>query len=124
MLQCSIKRGGKMIKAIFAGILAVFLASNAVAGDKPILSQMELRQLFPGNFTAVVNGAVTLKIVAKSNGTIIGLMTGKQDSGRWSVAGNQLCIVWSTWLNGKASCSSFKSGDGWYLGNGVKFRKI
>jgi hypothetical protein len=72
----------------------------------------------------VVNGAVTVKIVARSNGTLIGQMTGKQDSGRWSVNGGKLCIVWSTWLNGKASCSSFKSGDGWYLGNGVKFRKI
>ena len=80
--------------------------------------------MLPGMWTTGVNCGLTLKIVAKSNGTIIGLMTGKQDSGRWSVAGNQLCIVWSTWLNGKASCSSFKSGDGWYLGNGVKFRKI
>lgn len=113
-----------MIKAILASVLAVFLASNALAGDKPILSQTELRQLFPGNFTAVVNGAVTVLIMAKSNGTMIGQMTGKQDSGRWSVAGGKLCIVWSTWLNGKASCSSVKSGDGWYLGNGVKFRKI
>ena len=113
-----------MIKAILASVLTVFLASNAMAGDKPILSQTELRQLFPGNFTAVVNGAVTVLIMAKSNGTMIGQMTGKQDSGRWSVAGGKLCIVWSTWLSGKASCSSVKSGDGWYLGNGVKFRKI
>jgi hypothetical protein len=113
-----------MKKAVFAGFLTVLMASTVMAGDKPILSQTELRQLFPGNFTAVVNGAVTVRIVAKSNGTMIGQMTGKQDSGRWSVAGGKLCIVWSTWLDGKASCSSVKSGDGWYVGNGVKFRKI
>jgi hypothetical protein len=113
-----------MKKVIFAGLLTVFMASGAMAGDKPILSQSELRKLFPGNFTAVVNGAVTVQIVARSNGTLVGQMTGKQDNGRWSVAGGKLCIVWSTWLNGKASCSSFKTGDGWYVGNGVKFRKI
>jgi hypothetical protein len=113
-----------MKKALFAGLLTTLMVSGAWAGDKPILSQAELRKLFPGNFTAVVNGAVTVKIVARSNGTMIGQMTGKQDSGRWSVAGGKLCIVWSTWLNGKASCSSVKSGDGWYMGNGVKFRKI
>ena len=113
-----------MKKAVLAGIFAVVLTSNALAADKPILSQTELAQLFPGNFTAVVNGAVTVKILAKRNGTMIGQMTGKQDSGRWSVSGGKLCIVWSTWLNGKASCSSVKSGGGWYLGNGVKFRKI
>lgn len=113
-----------MMKMIFAGFLVAFMATGSMAGDKPVLSQTELRKLFPGNFTAVVNGAVTLKISAKSNGTIIGQMTGKQDSGRWSVAGGKLCIVWSTWLDGKASCSSVKSGDGWYVGNGVKFRKI
>jgi hypothetical protein len=113
-----------MKKYIFAGFLAVSMATGAVAGDTSALSQSELRKLFPGNFTAVVNGAVTLKIVARSNGTMTGQMTGKQDSGRWSVAGGKLCIVWSTWLDGKTSCSSVKSGDGWYLGNGVKFRKI
>ena len=30
----------------------------------------------------------------------------------------------SVWLGGKASCSKVVSGDGWYHGNGVKFRKI
>ena len=36
----------------------------------------------------------------------------------------KLCIVWSNWLNGKASCSRVIADDGWYRGNGVKFRKI
>jgi hypothetical protein len=117
-------RGENMRKAVFAWFLTIFMASSAMAGDTSILSQLQLRNLFPGNFTAVVNGAVIVKIVARSNGTMIGEMTGKQDSGRWSVVGGKLCIVWSTWLSGKTSCSSVKSGDGWYLGNGVKFRKV
>jgi hypothetical protein len=117
-------RGENMRKAVISAFLTIFMASSAMASDTSILSQLELRNLFPGTFTAVVNGAVVVKIVARSNGTMIGEMTGKQDSGRWSVVGGKLCIVWSTWLSGKASCSSVKSGNGWFLGNGVKFRKI
>ena len=88
------------------------------------LSQAELGKLFPGSFQAVVNGAVMVKITARGNGTLIGQMTGQEDRGRWSVKSGKLCIVWSTWLNGKASCSRVIADDGWYRGNGVKFRKI
>ncbi len=112
-----------VISIVSAMFLAV-CAPQSQAADQSSLSPAQLGQLFPGNFTAVVNGALTLKIVAKSNGTMIGQMTGKQDSGRWRISGGKLCIVWSTWMGGKISCSSVKSGDGWYHGIGVKFRKI
>lgn len=107
-----------------AAIALAFSSFTASAGDAVPLSQAELGRLFPGNFQVVVNGAVTVKIVARGNGTLIGQMTGQEDRGRWSVQSGRLCIVWSTWLNGKASCSQVTAGDGWYRGNGVKFRKI
>ncbi len=114
----------RLIISTLASILMGFSGITASAGDAVTLSQAELGKLFPGSFQAVVNGAVTIKITARGNGTLIGQMTGQEDRGRWSVQSGKLCIVWTTWLNGKASCSRVIADDGWYRGNGVKFRKI
>ena len=113
-----------LILPVLAAIVMAFSSPGARADESITLSQAELGKLFPGSFQAVVNEAVTVQITARGNGTLIGQMTGQKDSGWWSVKSGKLCIVWSTWLNGKASCSRVISGDGWYRGNGVKFRKI
>lgn len=110
--------------SVLAAIVMAFSSPGARAEESSTLSQAELGKLFPGNFQAVVNGAVTVNITARGNGTMIGQMTGQEDRGWWSVKSGKLCIVWSNWLNGKASCSRVVAGDGWYRGNGVKFRKI
>jgi hypothetical protein len=127
MLHCSNSEVFLMKRHVISIVSAMFLAAFAPqsqAADQSSLSPAQLGQLFPGNFTAVVNGALTVKIVARGNGTLFGQMNGRQDSGRWRISGGKLCIVWSSWMGGKTSCSSVKSGDGWYHGNGVKFRKI
>ena len=110
------------ISALVAAMLG--FSGFSAGADEAVLSQAELGKLFPGSFQAVVSGAVTVKITARGNGTMIGQMTGQEDRGRWSVKSGKLCIVWSNWLNGKASCSRVIADDGWYRGNGVKFRKI
>ena len=114
----------RLILSVLAAIIMAFSNPDARADETIILSQAELGKLFPGSFQAVVNGAVTVKITARGNGTLIGQMTGQEDRGWWSVKSGKLCIVWSTWLNGKISCSQVIADDGWYRGNGVKFRKI
>ena len=114
----------RLILSVLAAIVLAFSSPGAGADETIILSQAELGKLFPGNFQAVVNGAVTVKITARGNGTLVGQMTGQEDRGWWSVKSGKLCIVWTTWLNGKASCSRVIADDGWYRGNGVKFRKI
>ena len=111
-----------MIPILAAAVLG--FSGFSAGADEAVLSQAELGELFPGNFQAVVSGAVIVKITARGNGTLLGQMTGQEDRGRWSVKSGKLCIVWSNWLNGKASCSRVISDDGWYRGNGVKFRKI
>ena len=110
-----------IISVLTAAAVASF-TPGARADDS--LSQSELGKLFPGSFQAVVNGAVTVMITARGNGTLVGQMTGQEDRGWWSVKSGKLCIVWSSWLNGKTSCSRVVADDGWYRGNGVKFRKI
>jgi len=128
MLQCNTNRfkAHNMKQLMISTLTAAVLGfSGASAGaEEAVLSQAELGKLFPGSFQAVVSGAVVVKITARGNGTLIGQTTGQEDRGRWSVERGKLCIVWSTWLNGKASCSRVIADDGWYRGNGVKFRKI
>lgn len=117
-----------MKKMLFAGVFLA-LASLGVSaparadGTTP-LNQSELGRLFPGTFLAVVNSAYTVRIVARSNGTLSGAISGHQDDGRWSVKSGRLCIAWNTWLNRRANCTAIVSSDGWYHGNGVKFRKL
>jgi hypothetical protein len=128
MLQSSINQieAYNMKKFTISALAATVLGFSgfSAGADEAVLSQAELGELFPGNFQAVVSGAVIVKITARGNGTLLGQMTGQEDRGRWSVKSGKLCIVWSNWLNGKASCSRVISDDGWYRGNGVKFRKI
>ena len=111
-----------MISIVAAAVLS--FSGVSAGAEEAVLSQAELGNLFPGSFQAVVSGAVVVKITARGNGILIGEMTGQEDRGRWSVKSGKLCIVWSTWLNGKASCSRVIADDGWYRGSGVKFRKI
>jgi hypothetical protein len=99
----------RLLTSMLAALMLAFSGLSAAADDSPVLTQAELGKLFPGRFQAVVSGAVVVQITAR---------------GRWSVKSGKLCIVWSNWLNGKASCSRVIADDGWYRGNGVKFRKI
>jgi hypothetical protein len=104
-----------------AGLAMLFSPLSAWAGEA--LSQSELRQLFPGHFTAVVQG-YTVQISAKGNGVLIGQVKGYKDQGRWSLSGGKLCITMASFTGGKPSCSMVVADGGWYRGRGVKFRKL
>lgn len=90
---------GRKLKLAAAGLLLA-LSSHGAAADEA-LTHSELRKLFPGSFYAVVNGVVTIQFTAKGNGTLIGLMPGKTDTGRWSLENGKLCIMMSKWTKGK-----------------------
>ncbi len=109
---------------MFLSAFLIASATLAKAEEPVVLTKAELVRLFPGKFVAVVNRAVSLKISAKGNGVLVGQMAGASDYGRWSLKGDKLCVVWSSWLDGKVSCSNVKEADGWYVGVGVRFRKI
>ena len=60
----------RLILSVLAAIVMAFSSPGARADETIILSQAELGKLFPGSFQAVVNGAVTVKITARGNGTL------------------------------------------------------
>ena len=106
-----------------ASMIFVLSTHSAIAGDDP-LSQGELRRLFPGSFHAIVYGMLKVKLVAHGNGQLIGVFSGKKDTGRWSVRDGKLCILLTRWMDGKTSCSPVVATNGWYRGNGVRFKKL
>ena len=111
----------RILSLAVAGLLTSFACTGAGAGEK--LSHSQLAKLFPGSFTAVVYGMVKVDITAKGNGVLIGKIKSKQDRGRWSLQNGQLCISMPKLKGGKTSCSAVVADKGWYLGNGVKFKR-
>lgn len=111
----------RIISLAMAGLLMSFASNAAGAAEK--LSQAELSKLFPGSFIAVVRGMVKVNITAKGNGELIGQMKSREDTGRWSLRNGQLCISMAQWTGGRASCSVVVADNGWYRGNGVRFKR-
>ena len=111
----------RIISLAVAGLLMTFAASPSSAAEK--LSHSQLSKLFPGSFTAVVYGMVKVDITAKGDGVLIGKIKSQQDKGRWSLQNGKLCISMPKLKNGKTSCSAVVADNGWYRGNGVKFKR-
>jgi len=114
-----------MKKTLLAGVTALGIIASAgiASAEQRPISGAELAQLFPGSFHAIAAG-LSIRITARGNGTLSGQMQGYKDSGRWTLSRGQLCITWNKWMNGKTTCSMVVADNGWYRGNGVKFRKL
>lgn len=108
--------------ALALGLIGSSMGATAEAQQKKV-TPAELGKLFPGSFVAVAGG-MPIRIVASGNGRLRGEVKGMKDTGRWTVSGTRLCITWDKWLGGKTSCSIIVADNGWYLGSGVKFRKV
>jgi hypothetical protein len=81
--------------------------STQLAGD-------ELRQAISGKTVYLNISGFELPIRYAANGRMSGKMSavaasfsrgdGARDSGKWWVAGDQLCQQWTSWMDGKAYC--------------------
>lgn len=112
-----------MLKSMLLAAAGLSLAlSGNPAQAQSNLSQQQLRTLFPGSFVAVVKG-YTVHFQASGSGALVGTANGMTDHGRWSVQNGRLCITMNSWTRGQAQCSMVVADNGWYLGQGVKFRK-
>lgn len=102
-------------------VLGSLAAGQASAEEK--LSTRAIKQLFPGQFHAVVKGYKVI-FTAKRDGSLIGKYNSARDTGRWSVSRGRLCIMLKDWMDGKTSCSTVVQNQGWYKAKKVKFRKL
>src|SRR6476646_5621271 len=97
---------------VMAGGL-VLQAATALAGSAT-LSGEELRQAISGKIVYLNISGFELPITYAANGRMTGKMStvaasfsrgdGTRDSGKWWVAGDQLCQQWTSWMDGKAYC--------------------
>src|SRR5688572_19236901 len=105
----TLKRG--LLYTAFFAVLSFLTVIGAKAGEQ--LSERELKQLFPGRFQAIVQGALVVSITASRDGSLLGEFMSMSDNGRWSIRSGQLCIRFSKWLNGRTSCAAVVEQAGW-----------
>jgi hypothetical protein len=103
-----------------ASLLGVFFMQPAAADT---LEPQALKALFPGSFTAQVHG-YDVSFVAHSDGSLVGKSQQGTDTGEWSVQQGQLCIMLTSWLNGRTACSQVVQQGDWYRADNVVFRKL
>ena len=112
--------GSQLMKHFAAGLLGMFLAHPVHASDG--VEPQALKAIFPGNFEAVVEG-YTVSFTALRDGSLVGRYASVNDSGRWSLRRGELCIMLSSWFNGRTECARVVYHGGWYRADGVLFRK-
>jgi hypothetical protein len=108
------------------GMAAIAPSSSVEAGDRTLKAN-QVRALFPGNYEARVRG-YKIAVVAKRNGSLAGAAFNRTDKGRWWTKGNQLCIAWASWTDGRPTCGRIKRSGSWYVsqnvsGSTMKFRR-
>ena len=103
-----------------AGVLGIVSMQPAAAAP---LEPQALKALFPGSFQAQVHG-YNVRFVAHHDGSLVGKSLQGTDTGQWSVRQGQLCIMLSSWLNGRTACSHVVRNGDWYQADNVVFRKL
>jgi hypothetical protein len=103
-----------------AVLLGLLFVQPADASDA--LEPQALKALFPGTFHAVVHGQdVTLD--ARDDGSLVARSEENKDTGQWSIRQGKLCVMLTSWLQGRTMCARvFPSGD-WYQVEHIAFRE-
>ena len=112
------------LKLALAGTALLATAGHASADN---LDGQLIKNLFPGVYEAKVQGT-DVNFAGYTNGWLNGATRFDQDRGRWYVQGEQLCVSWEKWTNGKAVCGSITQTGGWFVATGetgevLKFRR-
>ena len=116
-----------MLARAALGVIAVALASllpaTASLADEAMTPQ-QIMSLTPGTFNAVVKGKWQVVVTLTRDGTITGKAGKLTDQGRWTLRGDQLCIVMPTFTRGRVECSEVVADSGWYRGRNVAFQPL
>ncbi len=110
----------KWFKFLIVGLL--FMPGNARAGDP--LSPADLKKLAPATYNVSV--AESVKAIVKltgGGGISVATNKGERDTGRWSIQGNKLCVVFKHLLDHKPNCSTLTNENGMIHGDGFSARR-
>ncbi|MFW6077640.1 MAG: hypothetical protein ACOC71_07790 [Hyphomicrobiales bacterium] len=116
-------------RTVIAAVAVVAMSPpiTAHAGEK--LSAEEIAALFPGQYEAIWKDKHEVQVEADTDGEISGSYGIFFGSGKWWIAGDQLCVD-SHWFS-KKRCSAVERQGEWFMGmhNGkgkprVRFRPL
>ncbi|MEX2374433.1 MAG: hypothetical protein WD942_02460 [Dehalococcoidia bacterium] len=103
-----------------AVLLGLLFVQPADAVDA--LEPKALKALFPGTFHAVVHGQ-DVTFDARNDGSLIARSEKNKDTGQWSIRQGELCVMLTSWLDGRTMCARvFPNGD-WYRVEHIVFRE-
>jgi hypothetical protein len=100
--------------------VAVTFAAPVAKADETHLAGSSIRGLFPGYYKAEVQGGYTLFISAKTGGRLDGMAFGREDKGKWTIVGDQLCVSWKRWTKGQTKCGEIVRSGAWYIARSRK----
>lgn len=120
----------KLVRVSALGLVAILLMGMPVVVTPTyskeaarVLSERELRQLFPGKFVALAYGVARINLTAHADGSVYGKM-GRADTGVWRLRGKQLCIKFKRWLKGRNRCSTVSKKGDWYVTGAITFKRV
>lgn len=96
------------------GLAALCAGSLAASAGQATLDASAIQALFPGHYEASVAGGYILLISAHGDGSLDGRAFGREDKGRWEIAGDRLCVSWSQWTKGKPKCGDIAQVGSWF----------
>ena len=103
--------------AVLLGLLSVQPVDALEA-----LEPKALKALFPGTFHAVVHGQ-DVTFDARDDGSLVARSEENKDTGQWSIRQGQLCVMLTSFLQGRTMCARvFPNGD-WYRVEHIVFHK-
>ena len=102
------------LTAASAAMAIMCFLAPAYAGQTS-LDAASIKQLFPGYYQAEVQGGYTLLIYANAGGRLEGKAFGREDKGKWTIIGDQLCVSWKSWTKGQSKCGEIFSAGDWYI---------
>lgn len=103
--------------------LVLALTSSIASADT--MSATELKKMAPGRYTVdIMGGMVSMVVTLYPNGRMAGTSKGQNDTGIWSVRGQQMCVSWSKWLAGSSHCSSLDKQGSTLKGSSFTIKHI
>jgi len=104
-----------------SGVLSLMIAGPAWADP---LSAADIRKLAPATYRVSVADSVKATVILKSGGGIsVATNKGERDTGRWSVAGDKICVQFRHLLDHKPHCSYLRTENGVVHGDGFSARR-
>ena len=111
-----------IVKTTVIVALGLLCGASSARADAT-LSAAEIRKLAPATYHVSVADSVSATVtLATGGGIVVDTNKGEHDTGRWSVSGNKVCVVFKHLLGHNKQCSTLTRDGTAIRGNGFTAR--